>query len=129
MSDHPRDLRYTKDHEWARVEGDTVTIGITGHAVEQLGDVTLVDLSVKAGDRVTAGKVFGTVESVKTVSDLFAPVSGVVTAVNAELNQRPELVNENPYGVGWMVRVTLSTSSEVDGLLTADAYDALLKGS
>ena len=126
MSDNPRDLRYTKDHEWARADGSRVTVGITMHAVEALGDITLVNLDVKVGGALTAGKVFGTVESVKAVSDLFAPVSGTVMAINASLQDKPEQVNEDAYGAGWMVVIELAAGESLDALLTAEAYDSYL---
>jgi len=126
MSDNPRDLRYTNDHEWARADGANVRVGITKHAVEALGDITLVNLDVKVGAALTAGKPFGTVESVKAVSDLFAPISGKLVAVNGALNDKPETVNEDPYGEGWMVVIEPAAGESLDKLLTADAYDALL---
>ena len=126
MSDNPRDLRYTNDHEWARADGANVRVGITRHAVEALGDITLVNLDVKVGAAVTAGKPFGTVESVKAVSDLFAPLSGKLVAVNGALNDRPELVNEDPYGEGWMVAIEPAAGESVDKLLSAEQYDAYL---
>jgi len=121
--DFPEDLRYTKDHEWARKEGDVVTVGVTGFAVEQLGDITLVDLP-GVGDEVTAGEAFGTIESVKSVSDLYAPVSGKVAAINEALEDKPELVNEAPYGDGWLVRI--EGSGEYDALMDGAAYTALV---
>ncbi|KYF66498.1 hypothetical protein BE11_05830 [Sorangium cellulosum] len=121
------DRRYTKDHEWARQENDQVVIGITAFAVDQLGDITLVNLDVKPGDTITAGKAFGTIESVKTLSDLFAPVSGKVARVNADLENRPELVNEDCYGKAWMIEVTLSDQGELGALLEPAAYAELLK--
>jgi glycine cleavage system H protein len=126
MSDNPRDLRYTNDHEWARADGANVRVGITKHAVEALGDITLVNLDVKVGAALTAGKPFGTVESVKAVSDLFAPISGKLVAVNGALNDKPEMVNEDPYGEGWMVVIEPAAGESLDKLLSADAYDALL---
>lgn len=127
MADVPSDLKYTKDHEWARVEGSRVTVGITQHAAEQLGDIILVDLSAKVGAAVTAGKVFGVVESTKSVSDLFAPVSGTVVALNDKLKDAPETVNSDPYGGGWMATFEVSgTSAELDGLMDAAAYGAYL---
>ncbi|MFO0603988.1 MAG: glycine cleavage system protein GcvH [Polyangiales bacterium] len=126
MSDNPRDLRYTNDHEWARADGANVRVGITKHAVEALGDITLVNLDVKVGATLTAGKPFGTVESVKAVSDLFAPISGKLVAVNGALNDKPETVNEDPYGEGWMVVIEPAAGESLDKLLSADAYDALL---
>ncbi|WP_437959260.1 glycine cleavage system protein GcvH [Sorangium sp. So ce119] len=121
------DRRYTKDHEWARQENDQVVIGITAFAVDQLGDITLVNLDVKPGDTITAGKAFGTIESVKTLSDLFAPVSGKVARVNSDLENRPELVNEDCYGKAWMIEVTLSDQGELGALLEPAAYAELLK--
>ena len=125
MSKNPESLKYTKDHEWARSEGDLVRVGITLHAVEQLGDVTLVDLPA-VGTRLSAGKHFGDIESVKAVSELFAPLSGEVVAVNDALKTKPELVNEAPYGEGWMIVLRPSVSAELAALLDAAAYDAFL---
>lgn len=122
MSNVPSDLRYTKDHEWTRQKGDTLVVGITAFAVEQLGDVTLVDLPA-VGTTLEKGKTFGVVESVKSVSDLFAPVSGTIVAVNAELASKPELVNEAPYEKGWMIEVRPSNAAELAELLDAAAYD------
>ncbi len=127
MSDLPADLRYTKDHEWARASGGEVSIGITAFAVEQLGDVTLVNLDVKVGDTVTAGKAFGTIESVKTLSDLYAPVSGKIVKVNPELANKPELVNEDCYGKAWMIAIAPSDPAAMSTLLDAPAYAAYLK--
>lgn len=123
MSTFPPDLRYTHDHEWLRASGASYRVGITQFAVDQLGDITLVDLP-KEGDLVTKGQRFGTVESVKSVSDLYAPVSGRVTAVNAELKDAPENVNTEPYGKGWMIELEPTEKSEIDELLAADAYSA-----
>ncbi len=118
----PTDLRYTHDHEWLRSgSGASWRVGITQFAVDQLGDITLVDLP-KEGDLVTKGQRFGTVESVKSVSDLYAPVSGKVTAVNAALKDAPELVNSEPYGKGWMIELEPTDKAEVDELLAPDAY-------
>ena len=121
------DRRYTKDHEWAKAEGGGILIGITAFAVDQLGDITLVNLDVKAGDTLTAGKAFGTIESVKTLSDLFAPVSGKIVRVNPALETRPELVNEDCYGAAWMIEIAPSDASELESLLDAAAYSELLK--
>ena len=126
MADVPADLKYTKDHEWARIDGRRVTVGITQHAVEALGDVTLVGVDAKVGAALTAGKPFGTVESVKAVSDLFAPVSGALVEVNAALNNNPERVNESPYDNGWMVVIEVSDAGALGELLDADAYTAFL---
>ena len=121
----PTDLRYTSDHEWVRVDGDAATIGITAYAAEQLGDIVFVELP-DVGRTVTQAAAFGVVESVKAVSDLFAPVSGEVAEANAELGANPELVNSDPYGAGWMIRVTLADPAQLDALLDPDAYDALI---
>jgi glycine cleavage system H protein len=121
------DLRYTKDHEWVRLEGSTGRIGITDHAQQQLGDVVFVELP-KVGASVTAGGRFGTVESVKAVSELFSPVTGKVTAVNEDLQKKPETVNADPYGAAWMMEVQVSNPAEVEGLMTAEQYEAFVKG-
>jgi glycine cleavage system H protein len=118
----PPGLKYTKDHEWARASTDEVTVGITTFAVEQLGDVTLVNFDVKAGDSVTAGKAFGTIESVKTLSDLYAPVAGTVVRVNADLASKPELVNEDCYGKGWMIVIASADPKAVEALMDPAAY-------
>lgn len=123
MSTFPSDLRYTHDHEWLRAQGTAWRVGITQFAVDALGDITLVDLP-KEGDQVTKGQRFGTVESVKSVSDLYAPVSGRVTAVNAALKDAPESVNSEPYGSGWMIDIEPNDKSEIDELLDATAYTA-----
>jgi glycine cleavage system H protein len=124
------DRKYTKDHEWALTEGDEVVVGITAFAVDQLGDVTLVGIDVKVGATLNAHQTFGTIESVKTLSDLFAPVSGVVTRVNAELEKQPELVNEDPWKKGWMIAIRPSKlDDERASLLDAAAYRAHLEAS
>ncbi|HEX4516801.1 MAG TPA: glycine cleavage system protein GcvH [Polyangiaceae bacterium] len=128
MSDFPEGLRYTKDHEWAKVEGDRIRVGITSFAVEQLGDITLVSFDVKAGDKLETGKAFGTIESVKTLSDLFAPISGKVIEINADLDKSPELVNEDCYGKAWMIVIEPDTKP-VTGLLDLAAYTAHVKAS
>ena len=125
MAHVPKELRYTRDHEWARREGDRVRVGITAYAQEQLGDVVFVELP-KVGVTATAKKPFGVVESVKAVSDLFAPVSGEVVEVNGELGQKPEIVNQDPYGKGWMLVVKPSNKGEWDQLLTAQQYEELI---
>lgn len=125
VSDIPEDLRYTKEHEWARIQGNLAQIGITRFAVEQLGDVTQLELP-KQGEAVTQGEVFGTVESVKAVSDLFAPVSGKVAKVNAALHDKPETINEDPYRAGWLIEIELADPSQVDALLSAADYKKLL---
>ena len=121
----PTDLRYTKDHEWVRVEGDEATIGITQYAADQLGDIVFVELPA-AGSALDQFATFGVVESVKAVSDLFAPLGGDVTGINDELTGTPELVNSDPYGAGWMLRVRVADSAQLDDLLAPDAYDALI---
>jgi glycine cleavage system H protein len=121
----PTDLRYTKDHEWVRVEGDEATIGITAYAADQLGDIVFVELP-DAGRSIEQFAAFGVVESVKAVSDLFAPLSGEVIETNADLGANPERVNGDPYHDGWMIRVRVSDSDQVEGLLDAEAYDALI---
>lgn len=121
-SDVKNDRRYTKDHEWALAEGGSVTVGITAFAVDQLGDVTLINWDVAAGDRVAVGQVFGTIESVKTLSDLFAPISGTVEKINAELEASPERVNEDCWGKGWMIVIRADDPKAVDGLLEAKSY-------
>jgi glycine cleavage system H protein len=128
MSNHEikSDRRYTKDHEWALVDGDAVKVGITAFAVDQLGDITLVNIDVNVGDSVTAGKAFGTVESVKTLADLFAPMSGEVVRVNDALTDAPELVNDDCYGKGWLVAIKPANPKELDGLLDAEAYRTLI---
>lgn len=126
MSQVPATLRYTKDHEWVRQESDgTVTIGITNHAQAALGDVTFVDLP-KAGKTFSTGEVFGTVESVKAASDLYCPIAGEVVEANAQLNDSPDLVNREPYGGAWMIRVKPKNPAEVNQLLDAAAYSATL---
>lgn len=125
MRDYPADLRYTKEHEWVRMESGRARVGITDHAQAEMGDVVFVELP-KAGARVSQAKAFGVVESVKAVSDLFAPLSGEVAEVNAELPRTPEWVNQDPYGRGWMIVITLSSPREVDDLLTASQYEAFL---
>jgi glycine cleavage system H protein len=119
----PTDLRYTREHEWVRVEDGVATVGITAHAADQLGDIVFVELPA-VGAALSAGKAFGVVESVKAVSDLFAPVSGAVLETNGELAGRPELANADPYGDGWMIRISVSDAGELDALLDAAAYEA-----
>lgn len=120
----PADLRYTKDHEWVRVDGDTATIGVTDFAASQLGDVVFVDLPV-VGRSVDQFATFGVVESVKAVSDLYAPVSGEVVEVNGNLEAKPELVNSDPFGEGWMIRVEIGDAAQLGDLLDAAAYEKL----
>ena len=125
MANYPAELKYTKDHEWARREAGGIRVGITEFAVEQLGDVTLVDLPAK-GTKLTAGAHFGDIESVKAVSELFAPLSGTVLEVNQELSDHPERVNETPYESGWMLLIAPDTAGDFDQLLDAAAYGKLL---
>jgi len=126
MANVPENLHYSKDHEWVRVEGDTAVVGITDHAQEQLGDVVYVELPKPAED-FAAHQSFGSVESVKAVSEIFTPVSGKVNAVNDTLNDEPEKVNQDPYGEGWMIKITMSNPGEVDSLLTAAEYEDFTK--
>ncbi len=121
----PADLRYTKEHEWVRVEGDVATVGITQHAADQLGDIVFVELP-GAGRALEQFAAFGVVESVKAVSDLFAPVGGQVVEANGALAAAPEVVNSDPYGAGWMLRIRLADAAQVDSLLDAAAYEALV---
>ena len=120
----PENLKYTKDHEWVRIDGNVAVIGITDFAQSELGDIVYVEIET-AGDTIEQEGVFGTVEAVKTVSDLFMPVSGKILEVNSALTQKPESVNKDPYGEGWMVRVQLTNPSEVDGLMSATTYRQL----
>lgn len=121
----PAELRYTKDHEWISIEGNIATIGITDFAQHELGDIVYVDINT-VGKELAAEEVFGTVEAVKTVSDLFLPLAGTVTEVNALLEKQPELVNTDPYGDGWMIKMTVTDPSSFGGLMTKDAYEALV---
>lgn len=121
----PAELRYTKDHEWIRLEGNVATIGITDYAQDQLGDIVYVEIK-ELGKTLNAEDIFGTVEAVKTVSDLFLPVSGNITEQNQALVQKPELVNTDPYGEGWMIKMTVTDPASVAALLNADAYKALV---
>jgi len=125
MSDFPSELRYTKEHEWARLDGNVCRVGVTTFAVEQLGDVTMVELP-SVGDEVEAEQVFGTIESVKAVSDLFAPVGGKVVGVNDELADSPELVNDDCMGQAWLIEIEMSDPDEFDALLDSDAYSDLV---
>jgi glycine cleavage system H protein len=121
----PADLRYTKDHEWIKLEGTTATIGITDFAQGELGDIVYLDINT-VGKSLEAEAVFGTVEAVKTVSDLFLPVAGTIAEVNPALTANPELVNTDPYGAGWMVKVTVANPSDLDQLMTSEAYASLV---
>jgi glycine cleavage system H protein len=120
----PPDLHYTKDHEWVRIDGDTATIGVTDFAAQQLGDVVFVDLPA-TGKSIEQFGTFGVVESVKAVSDLYAPLSGEVVGVNPDLASKPELVNSDPFGQGWMIRIRVTDAAQIDGLLDAAAYAQL----
>lgn len=126
MANIPDDLHYSKDHEWVRVEGDTAVVGVTDYAQDSLGDVVYVELP-KPGDEFAANESFGSVESVKAVSEVFSPVSGEITGINETLNDAPEKVNEDPYGEGWMIRVKMSNPGEADSLLTAAEYEDFTK--
>jgi len=128
MANVPADLRYTREHEWAKQDGARIRVGITAFAQEQLGDVVFVELP-KVGAKVTAMKTFGVVESVKAVSDLFAPVTGEVVEVNGELPKKPEVVNTDPYGQGWMLVIRMSSPKEIDGLMSAADYEKLTAGA
>ncbi|HET8786093.1 MAG TPA: glycine cleavage system protein GcvH [Candidatus Limnocylindrales bacterium] len=121
----PTDLRYTRDHEWVRVDGDEATVGITQYAADQLGDIVFVEVP-EVGRELDVSKPFGVVESVKAVSDLFAPLSGTVTSTNEALAANPELVNSDPYGAGWMIKLTVSETAEMDDLLDGPAYEDLV---
>jgi len=121
----PADLKYTKDHEWVRIEGDTATVGITDFAQGELGDIVYVEVET-LDETLAKDEVFGTVEAVKTVSDLFLPLSGEIVAFNEGLEDEPETVNSDPYGEGWMIKIKISDTSEVEDLLDADAYASLI---
>lgn len=127
MANVPEDLHYSKDHEWVRVEGNIASIGITDYAQNSLGDVVYVELP-KVGEEFAANESFGSVESVKAVSEVFSPISGTVAEVNESLNDEPEKVNGDPYGDGWMIKVNMSSPGEVDSLLTAAEYEDFTKG-
>ncbi len=123
----PADLKYTKDHEWIKIEGDTATIGITDFAQGELGDIVYVDVDT-LDENVEEGEVFGSVEAVKTVSDLFMPLTGEVIEFNEELEDEPELVNSDAYGKGWMIKITISDAEQINSLLDAEAYQNLIEG-
>ena len=122
---YPEDLKYTKEHEWARLEGDVVRVGITHYAQDSLGDIVYVDLP-GPGTQVSAGQPFGEVESTKSVSDIYSPISGSITERNARLEESPEIANQDPYGEGWMVVITPTNVSELDGLLTSADYQSFI---
>ena len=121
----PSELKYTKDHEWVAISGNEATIGITDFAQRELGDIVYVDIN-SVGTEVSKEEVFGTIEAVKTVSDLYMPVTGTVLSINEDLNNSPELVNADPYTKGWIIKITISDVAELDGLLSADDYKALV---
>ncbi len=125
MSNIPAELKYSNDHEWCRVEGEFAYVGITDFAQSELGDIVFVDIQSE-GETLAAGDIFGTIEAVKTVSDAFTPVSGEVVEVNPAIDADPSLVNKDPYGEGWMVKIAMSNPSEVDALLSADDYAAFI---
>ena len=122
----PDNLKYTNDHEWVKVDGDTATIGITEFAQKELGDIVFIEVETE-GETLDAGEAFGTIEAVKTVSDMFMPVNGEVLEFNAELESNPEIVNKDPYGEGWIIKIKISDLSEIDGLIDADAYKELIE--
>ena len=122
---YPANLRYTKDHEWVLLDGNTATIGITDFAQHELGDIVYVDINTK-GKKLSAEEIFGTVEAVKTVSDLFLPASGTIAEINPLLDAKPELVNSDPYGEGWMIKMTVDNPADIEKLMSAEAYTALV---
>jgi glycine cleavage system H protein len=122
---YPANLQYTKDHEWISIEGNIATVGITDFAQHELGDIVFIDINA-VGKALPAEAVFGTVEAVKTVSDLFLPVAGTITEVNTALEANPELVNSDPYGEGWMIKMTIENESALESLMSAEAYTALV---
>ncbi len=119
----PKDLKYTKDHEWVRIEGDAAYVGITDFAQGELGDIVYIEIETQ-GESIDSGEIFGTVEAVKTVSDLFMPLSGEVLEVNPKLESEPEIVNSDPYGDGWMIKISLSNPAELDELMDSEAYES-----
>jgi glycine cleavage system H protein len=121
----PAELKYTKDHEWIKVDGDTATIGITDFAQSELGDIVYVEIETE-GESLDAEEVFGSIEAVKTVSDLFMPIAGEVVEINEEIESNPEVINSDAYGAGWLIKIKISDASELDGLLDASAYEALI---
>ncbi len=121
----PSDLKYTKDHEWIRIEGNTATVGITDYAQGELGDIVFIEIETE-GETLQAGEVFGTIEAVKTVSDLFMPINGTIAEFNADLEGNPEAVNDDCYGKGWMIKIELAEGADTSELLNASAYEALI---
>jgi len=124
--DNPKELKYTKDHEWIKIDGDVATVGITHYAQDQLGDIVYVEVET-IGETLEREAVFGTVEAVKTVSELFLPLSGTITQLNEELESKPELINEDPFGKGWIIKIELQNKAELDDLLDAEAYNTLIE--
>jgi len=122
---YPKDIKYTNEHEWIRVDGNEAVVGITDYAQDQLGDIVYLDIT-SVGDTLAQNEVFGTVEAVKTVSELYLPVAGEVLEMNESLNDHPELVNSDPYGEGWIIKMRVDNAAELDSLLDADAYQAIL---
>jgi glycine cleavage system H protein len=122
----PENLKYTKDHEWIKVDGDVATVGITDYAQNELGDIVFVEIETE-GENLEKEEVFGTVEAVKTVSDIFMPISGEVAEVNSKLEDSPEIVNKDPYGEGWLIKIKIGDQSELDNLLAADKYKELIE--
>ena len=122
----PSDLRYTKEHEWVRVEGDEVTVGITDYAQNELGEIVFIELP-EAGETCEQGNSFGVIEAVKTVADLYAPVGGEISAVNENLNDSPELVNQDPFGEGWMIKIKIADAGEIDALMDSAGYEKMLE--
>lgn len=123
----PNNLKYSEDHEWISLDGNTATVGITEFASSELGDIVFIEIETQ-GESLSKGDTFGTVEAVKTVSDLFMPAGGEITEVNPALNDNPEIVNKDPYGEGWLIKIKLSDASEVDGLMSADEYKEIAGG-
>jgi len=121
----PQELKYSKDHEWIRVEGNEAYVGITDFAQDQLGDIVYVDISAQEGDEIAEGETFGSVEAVKTVSDLFIPVSGKLLEINEDLNSAPEKINSDPYGEGWIIKIEITNAAELDALLDAAGYQEI----
>lgn len=121
----PADLKYTKDHEWVKIDGEVATIGVTDFAQGELGDIVYVEIETE-GETLDQEEVFGSIEAVKTVSDLFMPIGGEITEINEEIESNPEIINSDPYGNGWMIKVKISDQSEIEGLLSADDYQELI---
>lgn len=123
----PQGLKFSKEHEWVKVDGNVATIGITEYAQDQLGDIVYVDISVGEGDDIEEGEVFGSIEAVKTVSDLFMPITGKLIEINEGLDDAPENVNSDPYGEGWIIKVEIADASQLDNLLDADGYKSVIE--